>query len=119
MDMIAYLKLRSTRFKEKQMYSRRDYKPYRVRFEGLERLKEVLRILLDLFNAFDCVHHKVLLQKLEGSGVCFVALEWIKSYLGKINQCVQIANALSTKLNITNGVPQKSILGPVLFLITI
>lgn len=46
--------------------------------EGLERREEVLTIFLDLSKAFNYVHHRILLKKLEGFGVCDLALEWIK-----------------------------------------
>lgn len=49
--------------------------------EGLEGLEEVLGIFLDLTKAFECEHHKILLIKPEGFGVCGLVLEWIESHL--------------------------------------
>jgi len=74
-------------------------------------------VLIDLQKAFDTVDHKILLQKLEALGFQKTTIEWFESYLNGRLQCVDIGGTLSTPAIVTCGVPQGSILGPLLFLI--
>ena len=71
-------------------------------------------VLIDLQKAFDTVDHVILLNKLEKMGVSSV--EWFKSYLSGRKQIVNVNQVDSTPLGINCGVPQGSILGPLLFL---
>ena len=76
--------------------------------------KVSLLVLLDLSAAFDMVDHKILLDRLE-NWVGLRVLEWFRSYLQDRNYFVSIGNYTSDQTNMTCGVPQGSILGPVLF----
>ncbi|CAB3995279.1 Hypothetical predicted protein [Paramuricea clavata] len=81
--------------------------------------KEVDAIHLDLSKAFDRVQHHMLLYKLEQYGISGSLLQWFRSYLSDRYQRVALDGTLSDWLPVTSGVPQGSILGPLLFLVYI
>lgn len=74
-------------------------------------------LFLDLSKAFDSLDHFILLQKLKFYGIHSLALNLFESYLTNREQYVIIKNTTSSRQKITTGVPQGSILGPLLFLI--
>ena len=76
-------------------------------------------LLCDLSKAFDCVDHGILLRKLEAYRFCNDSLKLLKSYLTGRWQAVRYGGVTSAKQEIKIGVPQGSILGPILFLIYI
>ena len=86
--------------------------------ESLEYNKYTLGVSIDLSKAFDTVDHSILLKKLELYDVTDRNHSWFKNYLSNRKQFIPINNEENTELEtITCGVPQGSILGPLLFLL--
>ncbi len=76
-------------------------------------------VFVDLSKAFDMVNHTLLVRKLNSLGITGNENNWFKSYLSNRTQCVSINGCVSTPNVIMSGVPQGSILGPLLFLLFI
>ena len=78
--------------------------------------KAVALVLLDLSAAFDTVDHTILIQRLEQVfGLEGLVLGWFRSYLYERKQCISIKQAISDAVCLVFGVPQGSVLGPLLF----
>ena len=79
----------------------------------------VIGVFLDLKKAFDTVNHKILLKKLYHYGIRGNVLKWVESYLTNRSQFVLFNGKKSDIRDVTYGVPQGSILGPLLFILYI
>ena len=83
----------------------------------LDKKNNPVVVYMDLSKAFDTLDHRILLNKLKYYGINGIALKWFSSYLSNRLQYVQIDSTKSEMSPIVTGVPQGSILGPLLFLI--
>ena len=85
-------------------------------YKTLENSEKALCVFMDLSKAFDTINIDILVEKLNHYGVRGIANKWFKSYLSDRKQFVQInSNPSDNVFDILHGVPQGSILGPILF----
>ena len=84
--------------------------------QAIDKGEFVIGVFLDFSKAFDTVNHNNLLRKLYNYGIRGVTVKWFTSYLADKKQAVLYRNVMSSNCNITCGVPQGSVLGPILFL---
>lgn len=84
-------------------------------YKAINKKKMSAVLMLDPSKAFDSITHEKLLMKLRSLGVSGIALAWFDSCLTDRKQQVHIDSSLSSTLGLKHGVPQCSILGPLLF----
>ena len=88
-------------------------------YDSLNNKQNCINIFIDFRKAFDTINHNILLRKLMKYGIRGVPLRLMSSYLQGRSQVVRINKSVSTQCDIKIGIPQGSILGPLLFLIYI
>ena len=86
-------------------------------YEYLDNKKNCIGLFLDLSKAFDLFNHNKLLDKLWRCGIRGSSLNWFKSYLENRQHYLEIDNSKSNLLLTNSGVPQGSVLGPLLYII--
>ena len=82
---------------------------------SIENKEITVLVLLDLSSAFDTVDHAILLNRLKNIGITGLVHDWFSSYLSGRTQAVFLDGVISDSVNLTCGVPQGSVLGPILF----
>ena len=86
-------------------------------YKAINDDRVTIAVFIDLRKAFDTVNHKILCRKIENYGVKHKNLDWIESYLADRTQSVFVNGKVSDEESVSCGVPQGSVLGPLLFLI--
>ena len=84
-------------------------------YDNINRSLPTFLVFLDMKKAFDIVSHSIILDKVKEIGLGTRTIKWFSSYLGNRTQKVNLEGVMSTEKLITYGVPQGSVLGPLLF----
>ncbi len=113
---LGLLNARNSGFKEKDSTINQLIDLCNNIYKGLDEIKDVCLVFLDVSKAFDKVYHPALLHKLQCMGIGGNILAWIKSYLEERKVKVVLNGVSSESKPINASVPQGSILGPLLFL---
>ena len=88
-------------------------------YEGFESNEYTIGIFLDLKKAFDTVNHQILIDKSDFYGIRGIPLAWLTSYVDNRQQYFMVNGHVSSNKTVVWGVPQGSVLGPLLFLLHI
>ena len=88
-------------------------------YHWLTSEQEVCAVFFDMKKAFDSMPHRPLLKKLASIRLHHNILQWVRSYLTDRQQCVVVGNETSNDIPVLWGVPQGSVLGPLLFFLYI
>lgn len=88
-------------------------------YSSLDKQNSLLSIYVDFSKAFDTVRHDILIKKLHYYGIRGIIHDWFCDYLSNRTQSTKFSNSFSKPLQIQYGVPQGSVLGPILFLLYI
>ena len=72
-------------------------------------------LLLDFSKAFDRINHNILLRKMKDLTIDPTLIEWVRSFLSNRKRQVRIGNSTSSYQQVNNGVPQRTVLGPILY----
>ena len=113
-QLYQYLDINNLLF-DSQYGFRKQHSTELAALELIDRIRK--SIFLDLSKAFDTLDHTILMSKLKHYGIKNKAFQWFNSYLSNRHQYVEFEGARSETLGLEMGVPQGSILGPLLFII--
>ena len=83
--------------------------------EAFDNKQHCVSLFIDFSKAFDTINHAILRQRLSSVGLSEHAVAWFANYLSDRTQCTQFDGFMSVKLSVCNGVPQGTVLGPLLF----
>jgi len=95
------------------------YNAIQFLYDSLDKGLKTIAVFIDLAKAFDTIQHDILLKILPNFGINNKSLLWFKSYLSNRQQMVKLNDAISNTGYIEYGVPQGSVLGPILFILYI